>query len=289
MGFTNLYSFTGDDGSGPQAGLILGGSTLYGTTQFGGTSGDGTVFAMNTNGMGFTNLYNFALKGFGGINPLAGLVLSGNTLYGTANSGGSNSVGTVFAISTNGTRFATLHTFTKLGPGSTNSDGAQPAAGLVLLGNTLYGTAAAGGTNRSGTVFAVNIDGKGFTVLHNFTGGSDGGSPEAGLILSGDTYTFYGTTDGGGSSGYGTVFAVTLTPRPAPVINGLILSGNNLVINAVGQGAGTYETLMSTNPLLPLNQWTPVATNILSATGGFELTNPIDPNLPQCFYVLQAH
>jgi uncharacterized repeat protein (TIGR03803 family) len=286
-GFTNLYSFSGADGSIPQAGLISGGNTLYGTTSSGGTSGDGTVFAVNTNGMGFTNLYNFALEGFGGISPQAGLVLSGNTLYGTANSGGSNDVGTVFAISTNGTNFATLHTFTRLGPGSTNGDGALPAAGLVLSGNTLYGTAAAGGTNRSGTVFAVNIDGNGFTVLHYFRGGSDGDGPEAGLILSGNT--FYGTTVSGGSSGEGTVFALTLPLQPAPAINGLILSGNNLVINAVGHGAGIYETLMSTNALLPFNQWTPVATNILSASGGFELTNPIDPNLPQCFYVLQAH
>ena len=51
-----------------------------------------------------------------------------------------------------------------------NSDGANPRAGLILSGNTLYGTASNGGTSGNGTVFAVNTDGTGFTNLHSFTG-----------------------------------------------------------------------------------------------------------------------
>ena len=50
-----------------------------------------------------------------------------------------------------------------------NSDGADPEAGLILSGNTLYGTADAGGSSGNGTVFAVNTDGTGFTNLHSFT------------------------------------------------------------------------------------------------------------------------
>jgi uncharacterized repeat protein (TIGR03803 family) len=55
--------------------------------------------------------------------------------------------------------FTTLYSFTATsGPyPSINSDGANPAAGLVLSGNTLYGTASAGGGSGLGTVFAVNI------------------------------------------------------------------------------------------------------------------------------------
>jgi uncharacterized repeat protein (TIGR03803 family) len=49
-GYTVLKSFTNNDG--PNAGLILSGGTLYGTTYMGGSSGDGTVFKMNTNGTG---------------------------------------------------------------------------------------------------------------------------------------------------------------------------------------------------------------------------------------------
>src|SRR6266446_1955021 len=81
--------------------------------------------------------------------------------------------------------------------GGGNSDGAYPNAGLILSGNTLYGTARLGGSSGAGTVFAVNTAGTGFTTLYSFTAAStnssgaytnsDGAFPLAGLILSGDT------------------------------------------------------------------------------------------------------
>lgn len=75
-----------------------------------------------------------------------------------------------------------------------------------------------------------------------------------------------------------------------PVITGIQLAGTNLVLNAGnGQAGGTYLTLMSTNLALPLNQWTPVTTNLLSAYGDFTITatNEVNPNAPQQFYILQ--
>src|ERR1035437_5105551 len=147
----------------------------------------------------FTTLHTFTGVS-DGATPYAGLILSGNTLYGTANSGGSGNAGTVFALNANGTGFTNLHSFTG------GSDGADPYAGLILSGNTLYGTANSGGSSGYGTVFAVNADGTGFTNLHSFTGVSDGAYPQAGLILSGNP--LYGTAAYGGSSGNGTVFAV---------------------------------------------------------------------------------
>jgi uncharacterized repeat protein (TIGR03803 family) len=224
--FTNLYSFTAypsgyitnSDGAYPYGGLILSGNTLYGTAEGGGSSGNGTVFRVNTNGMDFTNLYSFtATTGsegyFGrgtnsdGANPIDSLILSGTTLYGTTQEGGSGGNGTVFAVNTDGTGFTNLHSFAAYPPGYyTNSDGVVPAAGLILSGNTLYGTAEFGGSLGNGTVFALNTNGTGFTNLHNFTGGSDGDDPAAGLLLSGNT--LYGTAQFGGSLGWGTVFAV---------------------------------------------------------------------------------
>src|SRR5678816_804705 len=53
-----------------------------------------------------------------GAYPQAGLILSSNTLYGTAGSGGSSGVGTVFAIRTDGTGFTILHSFSAGGPQS---------------------------------------------------------------------------------------------------------------------------------------------------------------------------
>jgi uncharacterized repeat protein (TIGR03803 family) len=107
------------------------------------------------------------------------LILSGNTLYGTANGGGSSGDGTLFAVNTNGTGFTNLHSFNE----NLISDGNGPGD-LVLSGNTLYGTAAGGGGSANGTVFKLKTDGTGFTNLHSFAGGSDGGNPYAGLIVS---------------------------------------------------------------------------------------------------------
>ena len=87
----------------------------------------------------FTNLHSFIGQPSDGDFPDAGLILSGNTLYGTASGGGSSGNGTVFAVNTDGTSFTTLYSFTALVSG-TNSDGAGPVAGLILSGNTLYGT-----------------------------------------------------------------------------------------------------------------------------------------------------
>src|SRR5580692_11258252 len=86
--FTNLYSFTGgSDGASPQAGLILSGNTLYGAAYQGGSSNQGGVFKVNTDGSGFTNLHNFT-GGENGISPYGGLILAVDTLYGTTSFGG---------------------------------------------------------------------------------------------------------------------------------------------------------------------------------------------------------
>jgi uncharacterized repeat protein (TIGR03803 family) len=274
--FTTLYSFTnGSDGSEPVGGLILSGNTLYGTASLGGSSGGGTVFAVNTNGSGFTNLHSCD-SGTNGEYPCAGLILSGNTLYGTTQYGGSNGNGMVFAVNTNGTGFTNLYSFTaeydnEVIDAYTNSDGAWPYAGLILLGNTLYGTTQIGGTNGNGTIFAVNTNGMCFTNVHSFTvtsGGnesepftgtnSDGANPHAGLILSGNT--LYGTAAAGGSSGFGTVFAVstdgtcftnlysfTNGSDGAAPIYALTLSGNTLYGTAGGGGISHFGTVFAVN------------------------------------------
>src|SRR6185369_524371 len=93
----------------------------------------GLILAGRATAQTFTTLYSFQ-GGNDGANPYAGLILSGNTLYGMARDGGSSGNGTVFAVNTDGSGFAVLHTFT-------NIDGAHPETGLILSGNTLYGTA----------------------------------------------------------------------------------------------------------------------------------------------------
>ncbi len=135
--------------------------------------GFGTVFRINTDGSEFTNLYNFTAldpdddtTNSDGAYPVDGLILSGNTLYGTAEDGGYYGDGTVFALQTDGSGFTTLYSFTAIsGSSQTNSDGAYPADGLILSGNTLYGTAQNGGASGKGTVFSFNTGSSGFTKL----------------------------------------------------------------------------------------------------------------------------
>jgi uncharacterized repeat protein (TIGR03803 family) len=109
--FAALHNFSVTDGQSP-GGLILSGNTLYGGTAGGGAYDNGTVFAMNTDGTGFTNLHSFTASDGSGA---GGLVLSGNTLYGTS-AGGKWGSGTVFAINTNGTGFVILHSFSTADP-----------------------------------------------------------------------------------------------------------------------------------------------------------------------------
>jgi uncharacterized repeat protein (TIGR03803 family) len=102
--------------------------------------------------------------------------------------------------------FTVLHTFTtstNLG----NPDGEEPHTDLVLSGNTLYGTTGLGGSNGFGTVFSVNTSGSNFTILHSFTGGFDGSTPDPDLVLVGNT--LYGTVGRGTNlAGYGSVFSL---------------------------------------------------------------------------------
>src|SRR5438132_1616376 len=91
--------------------------------------------------------------------------------------------------------FTTLHGFSILAnSAATNLDGASPAGELLLAGNRLYGTTSHGGAFGVGTIFAVNIDGNGFTNLHSFSALSgtvstnrDGARPLAALVISGNT------------------------------------------------------------------------------------------------------
>jgi len=117
-----------------------------------------------------------------GIDAYAGLVLSGDTLYGTASSGGASSTGTIFKLNTDGTGFAVLHNFAAYGGGP------FAYSRLVISGDTLYGTTPAGGIGAAtGTIFAIKTNGTGFTILHNFPGDDGYGNAPNGVIISGST------------------------------------------------------------------------------------------------------
>jgi|HubBroStandDraft_4_1064222.scaffolds.fasta_scaffold00010_66 uncharacterized repeat protein (TIGR03803 family) len=145
------------DGANPQATLLNVDGTLYGTTHGGGRYNLGTVFKFTPSG-NESVLYSFkgARRGKDGAEPVAGLINSNGTFYGTTYSGGANCAdgrgcGTVFAVSTSGAE-TILYRFK-----DHNEDGAAPKAGLIDQGNTLYGTSYRGGTGGYGTVFLLSL------------------------------------------------------------------------------------------------------------------------------------
>jgi uncharacterized repeat protein (TIGR03803 family) len=241
------YSLTNGDGASPQGGLVLSGNVLYGAANLGGSANNGTVFEINSDGTGFSTLYNF--KGYSnsdGANPAASLLLSDNTLYGTAESGGQNGFGTVFKVNTDGSSYANLYSFT-------NND--SPRAELIQSGNVLYGTTFYGGSYGNGSVFKINTDGSGFGVVHSFLYYTDGSYLDGGLCLSGDV--LYGTTSnpfGDGTvfevntdgSGFNTLRSFSGSDGTAPY-GGLVLSGGTLYGTASGGGDGNNGTIFSIN------------------------------------------
>jgi uncharacterized repeat protein (TIGR03803 family) len=141
---TVLYRFRGGSGGDqPDGGVIMDkAGNLYGTTQGGGTSYDGTVFKLNPSGYK-TVLYSFG-SGADGTQPDAGVIAdTAGNLYGTTAYGGTSNLGTVFKLDKTG-KETVLYSFTG------GADGALPVTGLVrdAAGN-LYGTAYFGGDSGS--------------------------------------------------------------------------------------------------------------------------------------------
>jgi len=211
------FDWNGEDGFSSRAGVVFDNSgNFYGTTVLGGTGGNGTVFEEAHGEKGSWTekvLYSFTGGGDGSL-AVGGLAFdkAGN-LYGTAIAGGSGGFGNVYELASDGKghwSFTTIHSFD-------GGDGGEPrGTPLFDAAGNLYGTTIEGGASNNcggsgcGTVFKVTLGGGGNwteTVVHSFAG-PDGSSPFAGLIRDASG-NLYGTTNGGGAYGYGTVFAIT--------------------------------------------------------------------------------
>ena len=239
--FMPLYSFSGLDGSHPNAGLIQGrDGFLYGTTYEGGLGDNGVVFKIGADGTGFTVLHSF--HSTDGLTPEASLVQASNgCLYGTT-VGNIYNTSTIFRVGTDGNGFATIHSFA-------GNDGITPSGSLIQgYDGMLYGTANAGGVHGSGTIFAVGVDGNGFVVIHSFSG-SDGTGPSAALIQASNGF-LYGTTGGGGINGFGTIFGIGTNGAGFAVLHNFnstdgsyltqpLVQGSNGDLYGVASGGGT--------------------------------------------------
>lgn len=132
----------------PRTPLLYFNGTFYGTTGSGGTNDDGTIYSISPNGQGERVLHNFGTGSSDGTLPESGVTVLNGKLYGTTNAGGAGENGTVYGITTTGDE-TVLHRF-----GSNyRHDGLNPAAGLITMNGSLYGTTYYGGTSDAGTVF----------------------------------------------------------------------------------------------------------------------------------------
>ncbi len=159
--------------------------------------GGGTAAAQ-----GFNVLHTFSGVAPDGASPETALLQANDgNFYGTTVGGGTANAGIVFKMDLSGT-VTTLHSF--LG----GVDGRNPRGALIqATDGNLYGTTLNEGDGGAGTVFKITLTGT-LTVLHAFTGGIDGGHPNAGVIQASDG-NFYGTTVFGGAGASGTVFKMT--------------------------------------------------------------------------------
>jgi len=150
-----LHPFAGkpSDGATSDHGYVVqSGTWLYGMTTMGGSSNNGVIFKLMTDGSNYMVMYNFGSSP-DGKNPYGSLLLDGSQLYGTTAKGGDNDMGTVFVINTDGSGYNPLHSF-----GSTHHDGTKPIDNVILVNQALYGMATGGGDYNQGTVFEVPLN-----------------------------------------------------------------------------------------------------------------------------------
>jgi len=228
---TGIVSFNSKNGNYPESALIMDSAgNLYGTTDWGGEYGEGTVFELSPTSGGWTEkvIHNFKRSKEDGENPALGSLVmdAAGNLYGTTAGGGANEdpvcqygCGTVFEVSPTGDGHWTeklLYSFDDNG-----TDGLFPGAGVILdAAGNLYGTTIQGGTGSCkigkevegcGTLFELSPAAGGTwteSILHSFQDNdTDGEYPQGGAGLTMDASgNIYGTTGLGGTYNKGTAF-----------------------------------------------------------------------------------
>ena len=209
-----IYSFAGDeDGEYADTDLVMDKlGDIYGTTVQGGDFGSGTVFELSPSGDGWvhTVMYSFT-GGRDGGEPYKGVTLdAAGNLYGTAVTGGGGrcegGCGVVYKLTGSNGSWAqsVIYHFTG------GADGSGPGTGLTIdTSGNIYGMTPTGGSHGFGTIFELSPQADGswkFTVLHGFTGGTDGSSASAGRLLLDAGGNLYGVATTGGANGAGVAF-----------------------------------------------------------------------------------
>ena len=271
---TDLANFNGTNGADPRGSLTLGSNGLfYGTTTFGGTNGDGTIFSFNPATNTLTDLANFDRTN--GADPNGSLTLGSNGLfYGTTVNGGTtNFGGTIFSFNPINNALTGLADFNSI-------NSLVPTGSLTLSSNGLfYGTTLDGGTNLEGTIFSFDPATGALTDLANFNF-NNGGGPDGGLTL-GSNGLFYGTTSGGGSKAQGIIFS--FDPATNTLTNLVNFNGTNGTLplgsltfgsNGLFYGTTIFGGTVNAGTIFSFNP----TNNALTKLADFNGTNGAEPS-----------
>jgi uncharacterized repeat protein (TIGR03803 family) len=259
-GYNDLHDFNDTNGEAPFGDLTLSGSILYGMTAAGGgLNSSGVIFSIDTNGTGFTVLYNF--KGYdSGAMPYGSLILNNNKLYGMTEYGGrygnSDNDGNIFSINTNGSGYKDMYDFFGY-----PFDGQNPTGSLILSGGKLYGMTQGDIPLSFGNIFSIDTNGSDYTTMFFFHD-TNGGGPLGSLILIGNN--LYGMTSVGGTVFGGVIFKIDTNYVNTTSINELTVS----------QGAiNVYPNPASTSFTVSLPQAVPARLEMYNELGERVITN----------------
>jgi uncharacterized repeat protein (TIGR03803 family) len=190
-GLKTLVTFTGPNGAYGKSSPTLIGSTLYGSAYAGGSTDNGVLFTVLTDGTGYKLIHQFV--GTDGSLPVGGLVAGpGSVLYGVTSAGGpaypAKGYGVLFRLSAAGS-YTVLHSFNNgVGGGAPNSIRVEKSG--LIVGTTLQGGSknAHCGALGCGIVYSYNPSSAKFTVLHTFDNDlNPGDGPVLGSVASDGT------------------------------------------------------------------------------------------------------
>jgi uncharacterized repeat protein (TIGR03803 family) len=237
--FTKMHELTSTEGGFLQSSLVSDGTFLYGMATSGGANMNGTIFKIQISNNAFTKLFDFETN-TSGSSPFGSLLLVGDYLYGMTSNGGVNNYGTLFKFQiSNGT-------FTKILDFNSTDTGGNPCGSLISDGTFLYGLTNVGGTGKYGIIFKMDINTESFTKLLDFSGISNGASPQGTLLF--DNGYLYGMTGAGGSNNIGTIFKYVISPNTAvisePNPDNISIYSNQKLVYIKGSNLGSSNVVV---------------------------------------------
>ena len=286
--------------------ILVGPITLNGNciVNAGGTSL--TLSGAIGGGGGLTKTGGSALSLTGNDTYTGPTVVSGGVLFvdGAKTGGGGitvNATGTLGGVGSIGEP-VTLGASGTLSPGNATSPTAslRVAGSLTIAGTVVFDVLKSGGVFSNDTISNVTALSWGGTLQVNLDANTEPlASGDVIKLFDAASYTGSFVSIQPGTPGAGLMWdasslAVNGTLKvadalpPEPEIEGVAVTGGNIIFSGTGGAPnGTYYVLISTNVALPLANWSRATTNLFDATGAFSVTNAVNPNVPQQFYVLQ--